>query len=33
MHVIPGGGCVFGVVGSAFYLPPWVAAVIKQCVR
>jgi hypothetical protein len=30
VHVIPGGGCVCGVVGSVFYLPPWVAAVIKQ---
>ena len=29
MHVIPGGGCVCGVVGSVFSLPPWRAAVRK----
>jgi hypothetical protein len=32
MHVIPGGGCVCGVVGSVFFWPPSGAAVIKQCV-
>ena len=32
MHVIPGGGCVRGVVGSVFLGPPIQAAVIKQCV-
>ena len=31
-HVIPGGGCVCGVVGSVVYSPPWVAAVRKWCV-
>ena len=31
-HVIPGGGCVCGVVGSVFFWPPSGAAVIKQCV-
>ena len=29
VHVIPGGGCVCGVVGSVFCLPPWAAAVRK----
>ena len=33
MHVIPGGGCVCGVVGSAFSSPPWWAAVRKDCVN
>ena len=32
MHVIPGGGCVCGVVGPVFLLPPKGAAVIKACV-
>jgi hypothetical protein len=32
MHVIPGGGCVCGVVGPVFHHPPMVAAVIKRCV-
>ena len=32
MHVIPGGGCVCGVVGSVFFGPPAKAAVRKQCV-
>jgi hypothetical protein len=32
MHVIPGGGCVCGVVGSVFFGPPAGAAVIKVCV-
>jgi hypothetical protein len=31
-HVIPGGGCVCGVVGSVFSSPPIGAAVIKRCV-
>jgi hypothetical protein len=32
MHVIPGRGCVCGVVGSVFLsLPAW-ATVIKDCV-
>src|ERR1700751_2393364 len=31
-HVIPGGGCVCGVVGSVFLSPPWKAAVRKRCV-
>lgn len=33
VHVIPGGGCVCGVVGSVFHHPPMVAAVIKARVR
>ena len=32
MHVIPGGGCVRGVVGSVVHSPPWMAAVRKWCV-
>ena len=32
VHVIPGGGCVCGVVGSVFFWPPSGAAVIKRCV-
>ena len=32
VHVIPGGGCVRGVVGLVFLSPPRGAAVIKQCV-
>lgn len=31
-HVIPGGGCVCGVVGSVFCGPPATAAVRKWCV-
>ena len=31
-HVIPGGGCVCGVVGSVFPGPPAKTAVRKQCV-
>ena len=31
-HVIPGGGCGCGVVGSVFYGPPARATVRKQCV-
>lgn len=33
MHVIPGGGCVCGVVGRFFSAPPCWAAVIKVCVN
>ena len=32
VHVIPGGGCVCGVVGRFFSHPPMRAAVRKQCV-
>jgi hypothetical protein len=32
VHVIPGGGCVRGVVGPVFLDPPIRAAVIKRCV-
>ena len=32
VHVIPGGGCVCGVVGRYFFHPPMRAAVRKQCV-
>ena len=32
MHVIPGGGCVRGVVGRFLSGPPAWPAVIKQCV-
>ena len=32
VYVIPGGGCVCGVVGSVFSGPPAGAAVIKGCV-
>ena len=32
VRVIPGGGCVCGVVGPVFFHPPMGAAVIKQCV-
>ena len=31
-HVIPGGGCVCGVVGSVFSHPPVRATVIEACV-
>ena len=33
MHVIPGGGCVCGVVGSVFFGPPIGAAVRKDRVN
>ena len=33
VHVIPGGGCVCGVVGRFFSLPPWRAKVINRWVR
>ncbi len=33
VHVIPGGGCVCGVVGPVFLDPPIRAAVIKARVR
>jgi hypothetical protein len=32
VHVIPGGGCVCGVVGSVFCSPPWAAAVGENSV-
>ena len=32
VHVIPGGGCVCGVVGPTFSSPPRGAAVRKVCV-
>ena len=32
VYVIPGGGCVRGVVGPVFLSPPRGAAVIKRCV-
>ena len=32
-HVIPGGGCVCGVVGRFFSHPPMRATVRKWCVR